>query len=50
MFEPEGLLATGSLPSGSFNTPSRDAPRQAESCCGEISCRRATSETTAPGA
>ncbi|MGY3443196.1 hypothetical protein [Bradyrhizobium sp. USDA 4473] len=50
MFEPEGLVATGTVPSGSFNKPSRAALRQAESCCGEISCRRATSNITAPGA
>jgi hypothetical protein len=47
---PSGLIATDPVPSGSFNKPSRAALRQSARCCGEISCRRATSETTAPGA
>jgi hypothetical protein len=33
-----------------LSVPARDALRQADSCCGEMPCRRATSDTTAPAA
>ena len=36
--------------SGKLSTPVRAALRQVDNCCGEIPCRRATCETTAPEA
>jgi len=33
-----------------LSMPARDALRQADSCCGEMPCRRATFDTTAPAA
>jgi hypothetical protein len=45
-----GLIAIGPVSCGSFSKSWRAALRQAERSCGEISYRRATSETTAPGA
>ena len=47
---PEVVVTTSPVSPGSFSKPLRAALRQAERCCGEISCRRATSETIAPGA
>src|ERR1700681_3050840 len=38
------------VPFGSFSKPLRAALRQADKCWGDRSWRRATSETTAPGA
>ena len=44
--EPAGI----STSAGSFSNPARVAQRQADRCCGESPWRRATSDTTAPGA
>jgi len=46
----EALVVTSLVPFGGFSKPLRAALRQADRSCGEISCRRATSETTALGA
>src|SRR5215472_17457630 len=44
--EPAGI----STSSGSFSNPARVSLPQADRCCGESPWRRATSDTTAPGA
>jgi hypothetical protein len=41
---------SGASSAGRLSTPARAALRQTNRCCDEIPCRRATSETTAPGA
>src|ERR1700747_630182 len=41
---------SGAASAGKLSTPPRAALRQANRCWGEMSCRRATSETMAPGA
>jgi hypothetical protein len=38
----------GASSAGKLSKPARAALRQANRCCGEMSCRRATSDTTAP--
>ena len=40
----------GASSAGKLSKPARAALRQANRCCGEMSCRRATSDTTAPAA
>src|SRR5947208_1643506 len=40
----------GASSAGRVSRPARAALRQANRCCGVMSCRRATSDTTAPGA
>jgi hypothetical protein len=47
---PEGLVAAGLVPFGSFSKPLRAALRQADKCWGDRPWRRATSQTAAPGA
>src|SRR5215467_4641949 len=44
--QPAGI----STSAGSFSNPARAARRQADRCCGESPWRRATSDTTDPGA
>jgi hypothetical protein len=44
--QPAGVSMSG----GSFSNGARAARRQADRCCGESPRRRATSDTTAPGA
>ncbi len=39
----------GAASAGNVTRPARAALRQANRCCGNMSCRRATSDTTAPG-
>src|ERR1700681_3580530 len=41
---------SGPSSAGRLNSPARAALRQPNRCCGDMSCRRATSDTTAPGA
>src|ERR1700680_1104058 len=41
---------SGASSAGRLSKPARAALRQPNRCCGEIPCRRATSDTTAPGA
>src|SRR5246500_5243977 len=41
---------SGASSAGRLSTPARAALRPTKRCCGEIPCRRATSDTTAPGA
>ncbi|MHC2664069.1 hypothetical protein ACVINX_004854 [Bradyrhizobium diazoefficiens] len=41
---------SGASSAGKLSRPARAALRQANRCCGERSCRRATSDTTVPGA
>src|SRR5580704_1682681 len=41
---------SGVSSAGKLSKPLRAALRQANRCCAEMSCRRATSDTTAPGA
>ena len=40
----------GTSSAGNVSKPARAALRQPNRCCGDMSCRRATSDTTAPGA
>jgi hypothetical protein len=47
---PEGLVAAGLVPFGSFSKPLRAALRQADKCWGDRPWRRETSQTTVPGA
>src|ERR1700757_1114441 len=41
---------SGASSAGRLSTPARAALRHTKRCCGEMPCRRATSDTTAPGA
>jgi hypothetical protein len=38
----------GASSAGKLSKPARAASRQANRCCGEMSCRRAAFDTTAP--
>src|SRR6516162_7438012 len=41
---------SGASSAGRLSTPARAALRHTKRCCGDMPCRRATSDTTAPGA